>query len=164
MTEYPEWKKAACGWCAKGVPMSAKMHHTSGAPFCTAPTEAQHIEQLTARVAELEYDLNLSRRLDDIACKKVTDLQAANAVLRTALEEIQASPMTEWIYKKATDALSSEAVAAEPQVPDCITTMNRRRCVLPEGHGPPCIFNEAFRDVFNKSQADPIRKSLEESL
>jgi len=67
MAEYPKWKQDACEGCRKGLGsylyVNGGIYHSltdynAADPQspCTAPTEAQYIEQLTARVTELERD------------------------------------------------------------------------------------------------------------
>lgn len=150
----PKWKQDACEWCAKGVPQC----HVGGMPSdryfhalpgraavstsCTAPTEAQYIEQLTARVAELreaeretadQRDMEHSRRTE--VERDLEEARAENARLRTALKPFasfgrfvsaddegtlfaQAGEgyrvrLTASHFRDALAALSSEAVAAE---------------------------------------------------
>lgn len=94
MAEYPEWKQAACKWCREGRRIVMELHHDSADGKwllgCTAPTEAQHIKNLTA---ELDTANEVIRRIAQMF--GVTDtrhilgdlgrVQAGIGVMRTAL-------------------------------------------------------------------------------
>lgn len=125
---HPEWMQAACQRCREGLPMrdgEVGCHVRAGQsewvlryPECTAPTPKRHIKDLTAKLDKANDVIRQIAQMFGITDVRhiLGDLgraQAANAVMRKALEEIQASPMTEWISRKATDALSHEAVAGE---------------------------------------------------
>ncbi len=147
---HPKWKQDACELCKQGVPMPIQGSQ------CTAPSEAQHIEQLTARVAELEKQDAKTRedfctivtqvRADlsrEVALRR--GLQAENARLRAALEaERKRCPFCKGTGSKLVRTGECSASIQEP-------------CDM-------CGWIDAALSStpVAEPQADPVRKALEE--
>ena len=107
MAEYPKWKQDACELCRQGIPVYSNrsaIHHPSGAgrDTCTASSD-RHIEQLTARVAELEGQASRSNqvieRTFDLLNETVASLLAENFRLRQPPANEAWRLIVEYAYK-----------------------------------------------------------------
>lgn len=151
----PEWKQAACKWCREGRRIVMELHHDSADGEwllgCTAPTEAQHIKNLTA---ELDTANEVIRQIAQMF--GVTDtrhilgdlgrVKAGIGVMRTALQEV-------FDYFMGPQACGDFTC-------NCGKTDACGTCEIRESTRA-ALSHEAVAGEAERQKDDPIRKALE---